>query len=261
MMVLVDSYSASASEIVAGAIQDYDRGLIVGRTTFGKGLVQKQYRLKNGGAVLLTVARYFTPSDRPIQRPYDNDRESYHTEAHDDYDPNSDPDSTAHKPVYYTKVLHRKVFGSGGITPDVHLEPDTLNAFERRLNRQHFFEFGTRNVVEITREYADFESYLERYKPGRRELVAFKTFLKEQNLAFTDADFRSGQDFIQREIKRQVAHIHWGSREAGRVLVDQDLEVKRALAAFGQAEKLLAERVYYQGRTHVPEQGTDGQIR
>ena len=109
LVILVDSYSASASEIVAGAVQDYDRGLIVGHTKFGKGLVQKQFHLKNGGAVLLTVARYYTPSHRPIQRPFDEDREAYLQQAHDDYDPNTDQDSLLTKPVFYTRILHRKV--------------------------------------------------------------------------------------------------------------------------------------------------------
>lgn len=257
LTVLVDNYSASASEIVAGAVQDYDRGLIVGRTTFGKGLVQKQYSLKNGGAVLLTVARYFTPSERPIQRPYSNDRRAYLQEAHDGYDPNADPDSVLSQPVYFTQILNRKVYGSGGITPDVELEPVRPGDFEQRLNRRHFFEFASRHGSEFTGAYPDFDAYLLQYSPGPREMTEFKEFLKawESDLTFSDADFESGIALIKRQMKRYFAKIRWGDREAGKVAVSQDPEVVQTLALFDRARKLLADRTYYstrRGRTHVP---------
>ncbi len=254
LLVLVNGYSASASEIVAGAIQDYDRGLIVGRTTFGKGLVQKQFPLKNGGAVLLTIARYFTPSDRPIQRPFSRDRQAYMEAGYDDYDPNADPDSVAAKPIYYTRILHRKVFGSGGVTPDVTLKPDSLSAFEKRLTRSHFFEFANRHSAEITRDYSDFEHFFNRYQPGRRRLSSFKQFLKDRDVVFTDREFKKSVDLIKRGIKQKVAQIRWGSRAAGRVQVSGDPEVVRALALFDEAKSLLASRTYHynRGRTHVP---------
>ena len=257
LMVLVDNYSASASEIVAGAVQDYDRGLIVGRTTFGKGLVQKQYSLKNGGAVLLTVARYFTPSERPIQRPYSSDRRAYLQEAHDGYDPNADPDSVLSQPVYFTQILHRKVYGSGGITPDVELESERPGDFERRLTPRHFFEFASRRGLEYTRVFTDFGVYLQQYTPGTREISEFKTFLKawDTDLTFADGDFESGIDLIKRQMKRYFAKFRWGDREAGRVAVSQDPEVVQTLELFDRARKLLADRAYYsrrQGRTHVP---------
>lgn len=257
LTVLVDNYSASASEIVAGAVQDYDRGLIVGRTTFGKGLVQKQYPLKNGGAVLLTVARYFTPSERPIQRPYSSDRRAYMQEAHDGYDPNADPDSVLSQPVYFTQILNRKVYGSGGITPDVELESARPGDFERRLTPRHFFEFASRHGSEFTAAYSDFDAYLLQYTPDTREITEFKGFLKawETGLTFTDADFESGIDLIKRQMKRYFAKFRWGDREAGRVAVSQDPEVVRTLALFDRARQLLADRAYHstrRGRTHVP---------
>ncbi len=254
LLVLVNSYSASASEIVAGAIQDYDRGLIVGETTFGKGLVQKEFPLENGGAVLLTIARYFTPSDRPIQRPYSRDRDSYVEAAHDGFDPNTDPDSTLAKPVYYTRILRRKVFGSGGITPDIRLERDSLNAFERRLSRRYFFEFANLHAVEITKDYDGFEAYFEDYRPRRREISMFKRFLRARDVEFTEREFRDADGLIQREIRRQVAQIHWGTEAAGRVLVDEDPEVSQAIEAFRRAEALLADRAshYNGGQSRTP---------
>lgn len=265
LMVLVNSASASASEIVAGAVQDYDRGLIVGHTTFGKGLVQKQFLLKNGGAVLLTIARYFTPSDRPIQRPFVQGRDAYVDAAHDDYDPNADPDSIAAKPVYYTQILHRKVYGSGGVTPDVALKRDTLNTSEKRLTWNHFFEFAHQYAAEITRHYPEFDTFFKQYQPDRRTLSAFRQFLRDQGVRFTDRDFKDSTDLIQREIRRHIAQIRWGRRAEGRVRISQDTEVTQALALFDQAEALLASRTYHynRGRTHVPAPAAprQGQIR
>ena len=256
LTVLVDNYSASASEIVAGAVQDYDRGLIVGRTTFGKGLVQKQYSLKNGGAVLLTVARYFTPSERPIQRPYSSDRRAYLQEAHDGY-VDADPDSVLSQTVYFTRILNRKVYGSGGITPDVELEPVRPGDFERRLTPRHFFEFASRHALEFTGAYTDFDAYLLQYTPGPREMTEFRDFLNawETDLTFSDADFESGIALMKRQMKRYFAKFRWGDREAGKVAVSQDPEVVQTVALFDRARKLLADRAYYstrQGRTHVP---------
>jgi carboxyl-terminal processing protease len=254
VICLVNSSSASASEIVAGALQDYDRGLIVGHTTFGKGLVQKQYRLKNGGALLLTVAKYMTPSGRPIQRPYDQDRHSYLEAGHDDYDPNSDPDSTLAKPIYYTEILHREVFGSGGISPDVAVSSDSLSAFERALARSGLFlEFATRQAKDLSSDHDTFESFFERYRPGRRELSAFKSYLKSQpqdrlGVPVDDRSFRESSDFIKEQVRQQFAQIRWGTYAAGRVRIDQDPVVEQASGLFRRAVALLDSRAYHSER-------------
>ena len=253
LLVLVNSFSASASEIVAGAIQDYDRGLVVGHTTFGKGLVQKQYPLKNGGAVLLTIARYFTPSSRPIQRPYTEDRKSYIRDAHDDYDPNADPDSLVGRPVYYTQILKRKVFGSGGITPDIILNRDSLNSFQSGLLRnKHFLVFAKRQEDSIVREDPTFQPFLERYHPGRREISAFKKLLKELEFEYSEEDFKSNTEFIKKEIKREIAQIRWGARAEGQVRAAQDSQVQQALALFEQAQQLLAQRAFHYNQGYHP---------
>lgn len=129
LIVLIDEGSASASEIVAGAVQDWDRGIIMGRRSFGKGLVQRPFTLQDGSEIRLTIARYFTPSGRSIQKPYDNGLSEYHSEIFERFehgefmyaDSVHMPDSL----VYNTLEKKRKVFGGGGIVPDVFIPMDT----------------------------------------------------------------------------------------------------------------------------------------
>jgi len=266
LLVLVNSFSASASEIVAGAIQDYDRGLVVGHTTFGKGLVQKQYPLQNGGAVLLTVARYFTPSGRPIQRPFSDDRLSYVEAGHDDFDPNANPDPALSRPIYYTRILHRKVFGSGGITPDVMLATGELTEEESRLAEirpSPFLEFAVQHATRITSRFPSFQSFAESYTPGRAEMAALAGLLRERGEEISDEVFASAGDYIRREIRRQVAQIRWGNRAEGQIRARYDAQVGEALALFGEAEALLANRLNQVGvgRTGYRNPGSVEQVR
>ncbi|MCB0511448.1 MAG: carboxyl-terminal protease, partial [Bacteroidetes bacterium] len=126
LAILIDEGSASASEILSGAIQDWDRGTIIGRRSFGKGLVQEEIPFKDGSAVRLTVAKYYTPSGRSIQKDYSHGIESYYMETSNRYA----KDTTTKieqkpKQVYHTKVKNREVFGGGGITPDILVPLDT----------------------------------------------------------------------------------------------------------------------------------------
>lgn len=145
IIVLIDENSASASEIIAGAIQDWDRGIIIGRRSYGKGLVQEQYPLNNGGAIRLTVAKYFTPSGRSIQRDY-SDRDIYESDMDERYLHgdlfNKDSSIVKNNEIFKTLSLSRVVKASGGITPDIFVSMDTI------FKNPHIFK-----VYDILKEF------------------------------------------------------------------------------------------------------------
>lgn len=249
LIVMVNHWSASASEIVSGAIQDLDRGLILGQTSFGKGLVQKPFVLPNDGMLLLTVARYHTPLGRLIQRPYeDRDREQYVREAFDDIDPDENADARA-----YRTAGGRVVYGGGGITPDIVLTPDSLTVFESRLlGNWVFFEFAGRYIE----RNPDLRSFVTRDKNGREGLSAFArsfevpedavaefgTFLSEARITFTSEEFDQEVDFVRRGIKLEIAGILWGPAARGRIRMGSDPEVLASAELFGEAERIMSGR-------------------
>jgi carboxyl-terminal processing protease len=238
LICLVNHGSASASEIVAGALQDWDRGLIVGQTTFGKGLVQRQYRMKDGSALLLTVAKYYTPSGRLIQRDY-SDRENYIAAAYDDVDPNAEPDtSSAERPVFSTNG-GRTVYGGGGITPDISLDVDySLTSLEEALERgNHFFEFANHYVARARMSRGgQFGEFAGAFTVGPAVLDQFKAYLMEKGVEFKAEEFDRDAAYIQRGIKREIAGNLWTPNERYQVIIDGDDAIARCLALFPEAE-------------------------
>jgi carboxyl-terminal processing protease len=189
LIVMVNHGAASASEIVAGALQDHDRALIVGQTSFGKGLVMNPIRLIGPdahdpnrkvqlGTLMLSVSRYYTPSGRLIQRPYAGSRDEYIKAGFDDIDPNASDSSRAGKPVYKTD-LGRNVYGGGGITPDVTIMPlRKLNALERAIRNSNLsFEFADEYLLRHADILGDFPAFLADYRIPRAELVRFGAFI------------------------------------------------------------------------------------
>ncbi|HEY0261395.1 MAG TPA: S41 family peptidase, partial [Chitinophagales bacterium] len=160
LAILIDQNSASASEILAGAVQDWDRGTIIGRTSFGKGLVQEQYDLGDGSALRLTVARYYTPSGRNIQRPYTQGTEAYNEDIYERYEKGEfvHEDTTHSDTLKYKTAKGRTVYGGGGIRPDIFVPLDTNGDFN------YFYELRVLLPEFVYREYSNNPNFLADYK-------------------------------------------------------------------------------------------------
>jgi carboxyl-terminal processing protease len=237
VIVLLNKGSASASEIVAGAVQDHDRGLIVGQTSWGKGLVQSVYTLTDGAGLALTTAKYYTPSGRCIQRDY---REFLEYFAPDDEDADADENGEEPEPdkrETFRTEKGRTVYGGGGITPDVVVKIPPLSRFAAGLYaRGTFFEFAvdyrTRHT-EIPRDFQVTDDVREEFFRFVDERPA--PFEKAARLAYSE---EKDQAQIDRSIREELMNAVHG-REAGyRVALEGDRQLKAALGLFPEAEKL-----------------------
>jgi len=227
LVVLVNRGTASAAEIVAGAIQDHDRGLVVGETTFGKGLVQTVYPLSHDTGLALTTAKYYTPSGRLIQRDYSN------VSLYDYYFDRDGINDTTNKEVKLTDS-GRTVYGGGGITPDVKVDPVKSNHFQDSMLQHYaFFNFAKHYIISHPRVAKNFEVDESVLQEFRKSLDADKT-------AYTEADLVQNNDWVRANIKSEIFVDAFGQEEGLKVKAESDPEVVKGLELLPQA-KTLAE--------------------
>jgi carboxyl-terminal processing protease len=238
LVVLVNEGTASASEIVSGAVQDHDRGLIVGTPSWGKGLVQTVYNLSYGTGLALTTAKYYTPSGRLIQRDYSSYFDYYtHTDA-------GSPEITG-KQVGDSQVfktdLGRKVYGGGGITPDVVVADEKLSASEQFLRARNAFanfaiDYNRRNPVKALD-----------WKPGPEVIQTFHDWLIHEKIATPDEvkdalQSQETRDYSATEIRAEIMNIAFGQEARHRASTTEDKQLKAALGEFDHAAALLSQR-------------------
>jgi carboxyl-terminal processing protease len=226
LVVLVNRGTASAAEIVAGAIQDHDRGLIVGETTFGKGLVQTVYPLSENTGLALTTAHYYTPSGRLIQRDYSNvSLYDYYFERPDD-----SKSATASREVKLTDS-GRTVYGGGGITPDVKLDPIKSTPFQDSLLQHYaFFNYAKHYMVN--------HHPTKSFEVDDATMQDFRKFLDAEKIPFTEAELLQNNDWVRSSIKSEIFVNAFGQEEGLKVRAEADPEVLKALDLLPQAKQL-----------------------
>jgi carboxyl-terminal processing protease len=224
IVVLINASSASASEIVAGALQDHDRALIVGQTSFGKGLVQSVYPLSKNAGLALTTQKWYTPSGRLIQR---------------DYSQISQFDYYNHRaaaPQKKDDIKHsdigRIVYGGGGITPDYVVEEPKANDFQNTLAAKFA-------VYTFVRDFLAKNPPIDSsFQVSDAMIDQFKQHLTKRGIEFTEKDFQDNRDYVKRSIKYEIFYNRLGVAEAGRVLLEGDPQVAKALELIPEARDL-----------------------
>jgi carboxyl-terminal processing protease len=241
LAVMIDEYSASASEILAGALQDLDRATIVGRRSFGKGLVQQQFPFGDGSAVNLTIARYYTPSGRSIQKSYRSGIDSYHNEIAERmrkgelFSAQSNlNDSIFKTPSNYHTANGRKVFSGGGIMPDVFVPADTtLNTvLVQELSSQQLFNaYVIDKMQPMLNSFTSADAFLKQYTVNDDEFDHFIGYASKTIKEMDSGELRTSRETIKTLLKAFAARFKWGDNAYFEALNADDATLKKAIEA------------------------------
>ncbi len=250
LIILVNNGSASASEIVSGAVQDWDRGLIVGETTFGKGLVQRQFELPDNSALRLTISRYYTPSGRLIQRDYKDlkNKEEYYSEAGGKYEEEGDnlnhtAEKDTSKPVFKTNA-GRVVYGGGGITPDYIVKSEDATGYTTELLKNNvFYEYALKYLDShgkmIEEKYNDsLHLFLNGFSFSKSDINNFIKFAETKDVKFNEGDFQKDQNYIKTRLTAEIARNYWKNKGWYSVLLKSDSQMLKAVSLFDEAKDL-----------------------
>ncbi|NQT78096.1 MAG: S41 family peptidase [Bacteroidetes bacterium] len=255
LVVLIDEGSASASEIVSGAIQDWDRGIIIGRRSFGKGLVQRPFPLPDGSVIRLTTSRYHTPTGRGIQKPYDNGLEEYYKDVYNRMkhgelvhpDSISFPDSLK----YYTPA-NRVVYGGGGIMPDIFIPWDStwISDYYTELRRkgvlnQFTVQYVNDNREKLLAEFPSVNDYMKGFMLDEAFMKDFISFAEGMDVEFDEEGYNTSGVFLRQQIKAWMARNLWDASAASEVFSEIDDGFLKAMEVLNDESLFRDWKIHY----------------